>query len=146
MTDAQYKAKKWLMNYRRFYRQVESDRKLLEALEAIVNKCVSTYESDGSGGRDVNISKQKHEDALLEYSKQRAELESKELALINRTNEVANVIKQLPDSDHKDIATDLYLRNMKWEQCQDDLNISKATLDRKHRDMLTELANILGIK
>lgn len=143
MTDSQYKAKKWLMAYRNFFRQVESDRKLLETLEAIVNKCVSTYESDGSGGRDVEISKQKHEDALLEYSKQRAELESKELALINRTNEVANAIKQLRDSDHKDIATDLYLRAMKWEQCQEDLHISKSTLDRKHREMLTELAKIL---
>ena len=145
MTDSQYKAKKWLMNYRSFFRKVKSDRKLLEALEAIVNKCVSTYESDGSGGRDIEKSKQRHEDALLEYSKQRAELESEELKLINMTNEVANVIKQIRDSDHKDIATDLYLRDMKWDQCMEDLHISKSTLDRKHREMLTKLAKILKV-
>lgn len=143
MTDAQYKAKKWLVSYRRFYRQTISKRNLLEALEATVNKCISTYESDGTNSRDVEISKQKYEDALLEYSKQRAELEQKEAELIARTNEVANAVGQLSDPDHMDIATDLYLKNMTWEQCWNDLHISKATLDRKHKDMLTELAKIL---
>ena len=57
MTDAQWKALEWLEKYRSFYRQINSKRNTLKALEAIVNKCVATYESDGSGSRDVEISK-----------------------------------------------------------------------------------------
>ena len=146
MTDSQYKALEWLEKYRRFCRQVESSRNTLKALEAIVNKCVSTYESDGSGSRDVETSKQQREDALLEYSKKRSDLEKEELTLLKWTMDVANAIKKMSDADHKDIATNLYLRNMKWEQCQEALHISRATLKRKRIEMLGELAKILGIR
>lgn len=145
MTDSQMEAKKWLVEYRNFYRHVKSFRKAVEAQEAIVNNCVSIYETDGSGGRDIEKSKQRHEDALLEYSKKKAELENKEIELISRTNEVVNVIKQLRDSDHMDIATDLYLRAMTWEQCMEDLHISKSTFDRKRLGMLAEVAKILKV-
>lgn len=146
MTDAQWKALEWLEEYKSFYRQINSKRNTLKALEAIVNKCVATYESDGSGSRDVEISKQNREDALLKYSQKRDELEKDELTFLNWTMEVVNVIEKLTEADHKDIVTNLYLRNMKWDQCQEVLHISRATLKRRRLGMLTELAKILDIR
>lgn len=143
MTDSQFKAKKWLTRYRRLHRQVEADQKLLEALEAVVNKCVARYENDGSGGCDVETSMKRKEDALLNYSSLKAKVESEERVLVKETNRVVSVIQKLSDPDHKAIATNLYIRNLKWEECMKEENISKSTLDRKHRDMLEKVAEIL---
>lgn len=143
MTDSQFKAKKWLMSYKHFYKQIESDRKLLEALAAKVNRCVAAYETDGSGGHDVEISKHNREDALLDYSNQREKLEAEESELLSKTIEVLNVIWQLPEAYHKDIVRCIYLEGKKWKEAQEELHISKSDFDRKHRDMLTELAKIL---
>ena len=65
---------------------------------------------------------------------------------MNWTMEVVNVIEKLTEADHKDIVTNLYLRNMKWDQCQEVLHISRATLKRRRLGMLTELAKILDIR
>ena len=144
MTDQQYKAKRWLMGYKHIYKQVQSDRKLLEVLASKVNRCVAAYETDGSSGHDVEISKHNREDALLDYANQRDKLESEESELLRKTVEVLQIIWQLPESCHKDICRCIYLEGKKWEEAQDELHISKSTLDRKHREMLTELAKILN--
>jgi hypothetical protein len=145
MTDSQYQAKLWLRRYKTNLGQLESDKKLLMVRETVVNKCTSTYKSDGGGSRDIDAQKGKYEDALADFSEMKVIVEREERKLLDLFDEITETLRRLSDPLHQKIATDLYLRLMKWDAVQDEEHISRSTLDRKHRDMLTELAKLLRI-
>jgi len=145
MTDQQFRAKTWLRRYRDQWNQLDNDRALLLVRANVVNKCTGSYETDGSGCRDIDAQNGKYQDALADYSEAIRQVEKDEKKLLEIFNEISAAIKQLYDPLLQKIATDIYLRNMKWAAVQSEEHISKSTLDRKHRDMLTELAKIVKI-
>ena len=72
-------AKKWLNRYYNKTKDLDNARRKLEAYENKLGSGVSHYENDGSSHHDTDESRHRHEDTLLDYSQQKAEVEKLEL-------------------------------------------------------------------
>lgn len=143
MTDKAYHAKKWLNRNYNDHRQLEADRRMLAIMENRLQSGVACYESDGGNHHDVEKSKARHEDALIEYSIQKAKVEKEERRLLSEMNKTREAIAKLENPEHVAIATDRYINRLPWNVIATLEHISIAQAYRLNKIMLEEIAKII---
>lgn len=143
MTNKAYRAKQWLNRNYNDHRQLEADRRMLDIMENRLGSGVARYENDGTGSHDADKSRARHEDALIEFSIQKAKVEREEKKLLAEMNETRSAISKLENPEHIAIATDRYISRLPWGKIANLEHISVATAYRKNKEMLEEMAKIL---
>ena len=116
---------------------------MLEVMTARLGNAVATYETDGSECHDADRSRARHEDALLEYSDQKAKVEKEERELMQGMTETRNAIDQLEDPRHQAVAIDRYINRLKWKDIATLEHFSLAQVHRIHLLMLDKMGDIL---
>ena len=143
MTDECYKAKEWLnRNYNKAI-QLEADQRMLETMSARLGSCVAKYETDGTQSHDADQARARHEDALLEFSEQKAKVEKEERELMQGMTETRRAIDYLADPMHKAVAIDRYINRLRWADIATLEHVSIAQVHRLHAAMLEKIAVIL---
>ena len=143
MRKAMKQAEQWLNRNYHFIRQVEANKRMLMILSNRLESSVSQYETDGTGTRDVEKSKQKREDMLLDYSELKGLVEKDEKKLVDELTLTRKKIDLLSKPEYVSIAIDRYINRLKWEEISNLEHISKSHLYRLRLEMLEEMTVIL---
>lgn len=136
-------AKKWLNRYYFKTKDLDNARRKLEAYENKLGSGVARYENDGSDHHDADESRHRHEDTLLDYSQQKAEVEKLEREHDEIFRITIKAIGELEDSDHQLIALDRYIHRLKWSDIIHMEHLGRATAFRIHGRMLEKMVKIL---
>ena len=143
MRKAQKDAERWLNRNYHFIQQVESEKRMLLILANQLEASVAQYENDGTGVRDVEKSKQRREDLLLDYSELKSEVEKDERKLIEELTLTRKRIGLLSKPEYISLAIDRYINRLKWEDISNLEHISNSHLFRLRLEMLEEMTEIL---
>lgn len=143
MRKAMKQAEQWLNRNYHFIRQVEANKRMLMILSNRLESSVSQYETDGTGTRDVEKSKQRREDMLLDYSELKGLVEKDEKKLVDELTLTRKKIDLLSKPEYVSIAIDRYINRLKWEEISNLEHISKSHLYRLRLEMLEEMTVIL---
>lgn len=139
------RAKEWLNRNFNEHKQLDADRRMLEIMSNRLQSGVARYESDGSECHDPDKSRGRHEDALLDFSTQKAKVEKEERRLVSEMAKTRSAISQLDDPELSALATDRYINRLRWEDIAKLEHISPAQVYRNHLKMLEKMADILKI-
>lgn len=143
MRDECFEAKMWLNRYYYQTKQLDLAKRKLEALENKLGSGVARYENDGTNCQDADVSRQKHEDTLLDYSQQKETVEKMELEHEQLFRITIKAISELEDPDHQLIALDRYIHRLKWNDIAEVEHLGRATVFRIHGRMLEKMVKIL---
>lgn len=143
MRKAMKQAEQWLNRNYHFIRQVEANKRMLMILSNRLESSVSQYETDGTGTRDVEKSKQRREDMLLDYSELKGLVEKDEKKLVDELTLTRKKIDLLSKPEYVSIAIDRYINRLKWEEISNLEHISQSHLYRLRLEMLEEMTVIL---
>lgn len=143
MNDEMREAKKWLNKPFYLAKELEANKRTLEIMESRLGANVSKYESDGTENHDPEQAKARHDDALLDYSMQRATVEKKERQYNAEMTKRRKAIEELSDPAHRAIAVDRYLNMLRWEDVAKVEHISLAQVYRVNRAMLERMVYVL---
>lgn len=143
MRDECFEAKMWLNRYYYQTKKLDAARRKLEALENKLGSCVARYENDGTGSRDADAARQRHEDTLLDYSQQKDTVEQLEREHDEIFRTTIKAISELDDSDHQLIALDRYIHRLKWNDIAEVEHLGRSTVFRIHGRMLERMVKIL---
>lgn len=143
MRKALKDAERWLNRNYNFIQQVEADKRMLTILTNRLESSVSKYETDGTDVHDVDQSKQRKEDLLLDYSSLKAIVEKEEKKLAKELFITRKMIDQLSKPEYISLAVDRYINRLKWEDISALEHISKSHLYRLRLEMLEEMTEIL---
>lgn len=146
MKEVCKKAKNWLNRNYNDHKQLDADRRTLEIMENRLSAGVARYDSDGTESHDADAAKARHDDALLDYSTQKAKVEKEERRLFRELVKTRNAIDQLSDPAQKAVAIDRYINRLRWEDIAKVEHVSIAQIYRLHRFMLEQMAEILKFK
>ena len=117
MRKALKDAEDWLNRNYNFICQVEADKRMLIILTNRLESSVSKYETDGTDVHDVDKSKQRREDLLLDYSSLKAIVEKNEKKLVEELTLTRKKIDLLSKPEYISLAIDRYINRLKWEHC-----------------------------
>lgn len=143
MRKALKDAERWLNRNYNFIQQVEADKRMLTILTNRLESSVSKYETDGTDVHDVDQSKQRREDLLLDYSSLKAIVEKEEKKLAKELFVTRKMIDRLSKPEYISLAVDRYINRLKWEDISALEHISKSHLYRLRLEMLEEMTEIL---
>jgi len=143
MRKALKDAERWLNRNYNFIQQVEADKRMLTILTNRLESSVSKYETDGTDVHDVDQSKQRREDLLLDYSSLKAIVEKEERKLAKELYVTRKMIDRLSKPEYISLAVDRYINRLKWEDISALEHISKSHLYRLRLEMLEEMTEIL---
>lgn len=143
MRKALKDAERWLNRNYKFIQQVEADKRMLTILTNRLESSVSKYETDGTDVHDVDQSKQRREDLLLDYSSLKAIVEKEEKKLAKELFVTRKMIDRLSKPEYISLAVDRYINRLKWEDISALEHISKSHLYRLRLEMLEEMTEIL---
>lgn len=143
MRKALKDAERWLNRNYNFIQQVEADKRMLTILTNRLESSVSKYETDGTDVHDVDQSKQRREDLLLDYSSLKAIVEKEEKKLAKELYQTRKMIDKLSKPEYISLAVDRYINRLKWEDISALEHISKSHLYRLRLEMLEEMTEIL---
>ena len=143
MRKALKDAERWLNRNYNFIQQVEADKRMLTILTNRLESSVSKYETDGTDVHDVDQSKQRREDLLLDYSSLKAIVEKEERKLAKELYQTRKMIDKLSKPEYISLAVDRYINRLKWEDISALEHISKSHLYRLRHEMLEEMTEIL---
>ena len=143
MRKALKDAEDWLNRNYNFICQVEADKRMLIILTNRLESSVSKYETDGTDVHDVDKSKQRREDLLLDYSSLKAIVEKNEKKLVEELTLTRKKIDLLSKPEYISLAIDRYINRLKWEYISNLEHISKSHLYRLRLEMLEEMTEIL---
>jgi len=143
MRKALKDAERWLNRNYNFIQQVEADKRMLTILTNRLESSVSKYETDGTDVHDVDQSKQRREDLLLDYSSLKAIVEKEERKLAKELYQTRKMIDKLSKPEYISLAVDRYINRLKWEDISALEHISKSHLYRLRLEMLEEMTEIL---
>lgn len=143
MRKALKDAEDWLNRNYNFICQVEADKRMLIILTNRLESSVSKYETDGTDVHDVDKSKQRREDLLLDYSSLKAIVEKNEKKLVEELTLTRKKIDLLSKPEYISLAIDRYINRLKWEDISNLEHISKSHLYRLRLEMLEEMTEIL---
>lgn len=143
MRKALKDAERWLNRNYNFIQQVEADKRMLTILTNRLESSVSKYETDGTDVHDVDQSKQRREDLLLDYSSLKAIVEKEEKKLAKELFQTRKMIDKLSKPEYISLAVDRYINRLKWEDISALEHISKSHLYRLRLEMLEEMTEIL---
>lgn len=146
MTDETYQAKLWLNRNFNKARQLEADQRMLEIMRNRLGSAVATYETDGTQSHDTDQARARHEDALIDYSMQKAKVEKEERELLAGMTETREEIEKLGDPSLRAVAIDRYINRLKWNDIATLEHVSIAQVHRIHQTMLVEMVDILKNK
>lgn len=140
------KAKEWLNRNYNAHKQLDADRRTLEIMENRLQSGVARYESDGTEHHDADQAKARHDDALLDYSIQKAKVEKEERRLVREMVKTRKAIDGLSDPEQKAVAIDRYINRLRWEDIAKLEHVSIAKVYRLNAQMLEKMAEILKFK
>lgn len=143
MRKALKDAEDWLNRNYNFICQVEADKRMLIILTNRLESSISKYETDGTDVHDVDKSKQRREDLLLDYSSLKAIVEKNEKKLVEELTLTRKKIDLLSKPEYISLAIDRYINRLKWEDISNLEHISKSHLYRLRLEMLEEMTVIL---
>ena len=143
MKKALKDAEDWLNRNYNLFNQVEAGKRMLAILSNRLEASVSQYETDGTNVHDVDKSKQRREDLLLDYSSLKASVEKDEKKLIEGLALTRQKIDLLSKPEYISLAIDRYINRLKWEDISALEHISKSHLYRLRLEMLEEMTEIL---
>lgn len=143
MRKALKDAEDWLNRNYNLFNQVEAGKRMLAILSNRLEASVSQYETDGTNVHDVDKSKQRREDLLLDYSSLKASVEKDEKKLIEGLALTRQKIDLLSKPEYISLAIDRYINRLKWEDISALEHISKSHLYRLRLEMLEEMTEIL---
>ena len=143
MRKALKDAERWLNRNYKFIQQVEADKRMLTILTNRLESSVSKYKTDGTDVHDVDQSKQRREDLLLDYSSLKAIVEKEEKKLAKELFVTRKMIDRLSKPEYISLAVDRYINRLKWEDISALEHISKSHLYRLRLEMLEEMTEIL---
>ena len=143
MRKALKDAERWLNRNYNFIQQVEADKRMLTILTNRLESSVSKYETDGTDVHDVDQSKQRREDLLLDYSSLKAIVEKEEKKLAKELYQTRKMIDKLSKPEYISLAVDRYINRLKWEDISALEHISKSHLYRLRLEMLEEMKEII---
>lgn len=143
MRKALKDAERWLNRNYNFIQQVEADKRMLTILTNRLESSVSKYETDGTDVHDVDQSKQRREDLLLDYSSLKTIVEKEERKLAKELYQTRKMIDKLSKPEYISLAVDRYINRLKWEDISALEHISKSHLYRLRLEMLEEMTEIL---
>lgn len=143
MTNEAYKAKQWLNRNYNDARRYEADLRMLEVMSNRLQSGVSKYETDGTQSHDPDAAKTRHDDALLEYSMQKAKVEKEGKTILLEMAKTRRAIAELSDPAHQAVAIDRYINRLRWQDIAALEHISAAQVHRVHQAMLERMAVIL---
>lgn len=143
MRKALKDAERWLNRNYNFIQQVEADKRMLTILTNRLESSVSKYETDGTDVHDVDQSKQRREDLLLDYSSLKSIVEKEERKLAKELYQTRKMIDKLSKPEYISLAVDRYINRLKWEDISALEHISKSHLYRLRLEMLEEMTEIL---
>lgn len=141
MTDEAMRAKNWLNRSYDLYRRLNSDRKLLEVIEARLNPAVASYKVRDNE-TDSETARKNHEAIQDEYTIQKKLVEAEETVLTFEDDKTKRKIDLLPEP-HRSIATRRYLNRLKWSEIAIVENYSEQHCKRLNKEMLQLMAEIL---
>ena len=152
MTDRAYRAKEWLTRNDGLVEELKADYEVLLLMSGKVNSAVAAYETDGSNHRDIEAAKARREDALLDFSKQTAKIEAKQIALIEEMNKTQDVIDKIEfktsrgdySALYRAIAKRRYVIGQKWPEIAKTIHRSRQQLDRDNATICELVADILA--
>ena len=139
-------AEEWLNRNYNDMKKLEADRRMLEVMENRLGAGVAKYENDGTQSHDATRSQARHEDALLEYSTQRAKVEAETDELAREMAKTRAAIDALGDPDLIAIAIDRYINQLRWKDVAKLEHIGRATVFRYRKKMLASMVEILRQK
>lgn len=139
----EYLAEDWLNRNFGDMKRLEADRRMLMVMENRLGSGVAKYENDGTQNHDAARSQARHEDALLEYSAQRAKVEAETSALVTELAKTRAMIEQLEDPDLEAIAVDRFINRLRWRDVEKLEHLSHATAMRRRKKLLVRMARIL---
>lgn len=140
------RAQNWLNRNFNAHKQLEADLRMLEIMENRLQSGVARYDNDGTGSRDTDAARARHDDALLEYSLQKEKVEKEQRRLVKEMAKTRRMIDLLDDPLHKALAIDRYINRLKWEDIAKLEHVSIAQVYRHKLTMLEKMAEILKFK
>lgn len=143
MRKALKDTEEWLNRSYHLFCQVEANRRMLDILSNRLESSVSKYETDGTDVHDVDKSKQRREDLLLDYSSIKAIVEKDEKKLTEELTLTRQRIGLLSKPEYIALAIDRYINRLKWEDISALEHISKSHLYRLRLEMLEEMKEII---
>lgn len=145
MTEKARRAKKWLSRVYFLGKQLESDQRMLEAIEARLAPGAARYDTDGTENHDPEASKARHEEQLIDYSIQKEKVEKLSAAVASAMTDTRRAIDLLDEPEHIAVAIDRYVNRLKWEDIATLEHISIAKVYRVNAIVLEKLADTLNI-
>ena len=144
MTDAAYKAKKWLYSLDDLQKAYERTEQSIELIESRLNNAVSRYEHPDYK-TDLIIRQEQRENTLLDYSEKRALFEQQYYNFVFREIVIINVLEQVKN---RRAAIVVFYRHICKLSIQDitkrsTLELNKSQLYVLYKQGLEELAQIL---
>ena len=143
MRKALKDAEDWLNRNYHLICQFEADKRMLTILANRLESSVSKYETDGTDVHDVDKSKARREDLLLDFSSLKAIVEAEEKKIAKELFITRKMIDRLSKPELVSVAIDRYINRLKWSDISNLEHFSKSHLYRLRLEMLEEMAEIL---
>lgn len=145
MTDSAMKAKKWLNRTIELQDRIKKLETEIRILENRINHPVSSYGFNGTGRTDPLTRQQQREDALLEYSEKKEQLDSASHELVKQELITIRVIDRLSNPLYAAILLDHYVNRYTWKKIINDntYHYARSQLFRFNQKALDELGYLI---
>lgn len=142
MNDEIQDTKAWLQRYFYEKKELAARKRKLAVIENRLGSGVASYEDDGTKCFDTDAARQRHEDALADYSDQQNRVEEQARKVYAIYTQITEAIEELDEPDHRLVAMDRYIFRLKWNDIAELEHISRAQVFRYHGRMLEKMAKI----
>ena len=136
MTEQQRKVSRWLNRGFDSWKEVKALEMSIEALDAIINKCVGTYDPPEI---QLNPSGNQQEERLVRRGDLAEILERKARKLLYEDGETAIVINKLDDTVTRTILIHRFINRKKWSEVSKLVHMSDRQCYRRQLDALDDL-------